>query len=201
MPVFFINIARLRDHLILTSTLDSEPSIAGLKAEARKFWKSISRTSQPRLTYRLLRSNLHICVSNFVFAFCACDCDFDPQLSYQMLDQAIAAFNNEYSDSLEAVEQEYSFIDFHTILDALRIRFLDLAQVQSTTGRGQEQPNIKIALINGDHPVDVEQFSENLRADSTVYEETGDCWQPCAKPAGLLVLVMLAMLLMTGFLG
>jgi hypothetical protein len=46
-----------------------------------------------------------------------------------MLEQPSFVFSSEYSDPLEAVDQEYTFINLHTIRDATRIPFLDLAQL------------------------------------------------------------------------
>jgi hypothetical protein len=178
MPVLFVSIARLRDHLILTSTLDEEQSLASIKAEAKKFYRTLSRSSQPRMTSRMGSATLHICVSNPVFAFCATDNDFDPQLAYQMLDQAIAAFNNGYADAVESVEQEHVFIDFYSTLDAIRARFLrqvadvQLGRVRRELSGVQESmvSNVKTALIREEKLSEVGELSESLGRGAKAFQ-------------------------------
>jgi hypothetical protein len=205
MPISFVSIARLRDHLILTSTLDEEQSLASIKAEAKKFYRTLSRSSQPRITYRLSSATLHICVSNPIFAFCASDNDFDPQLAYQMLDQAIAAFNSEYAGAIESVEQEHVFIDFYSTLDAIRARFVrqvadvQLSRVRRELSGVQESmaSNIKTALIREEKLTEVGDLSESLGSKATAFEKDATnlnrlhFWRTYGRPAVVLSIVSL----------
>jgi hypothetical protein len=196
MRISFVTIARLRDHLTLASTVDDEQSVAPVKAEARKFHQAITRNSQPRITHRLLRSNLHICVSNFVFAFCASDCDFDPQAAYQMLEQSIMAFNREYSDSLDAVEQEYAFADFHSMLDSLRLTYKTMVALANLrhAAAPAPTPTIKIALLQNERPVETGFFSANLGIGNCEESKSDFCGRVC-RPLTIICVVAILIVL------
>jgi hypothetical protein len=214
MPIFFVSIARLRDHLILTSTLDEEQTLSSMKAEAKKFYRTLSKSSQPRITYRLGTSTLHICVSNPIFAFCVSDSDFDPQMAYALLDQAIAAFNNEYADSVESVEQEHALLDFCSTLDALRAKYArqiadsQLKHVRRELSGVQDSManNIKTALIRQEKLNEVGDMSESLGRHAAVFEKDATnlnrfhFWRTYGRPAVVVSIVSLVYFLVSMFL-
>jgi hypothetical protein len=197
MPIHFVSVARLRDHLIMTSTLDEESSVSALKAEAKKYCSGLTSTSQPRVTFRLLNGNLFVSVKNPIFAFCVTDMQFDPQLAFQLLDNVIAAFNTEYGGSVDSVEKEYVFIDFHSTLDAIRGKCIhrvadsQLGEVRRELSDVKQTmvDNVKSAVIRKEHLDEVGDLSENLTRNARVFQTDATnlnqmyYWRTYGRPA------------------
>jgi hypothetical protein len=214
MPVYFICVGRLRDHLILTSTVDDESSISSLKNEAKSTYMQLSVNSQPRLTYSLLTTRLHICVSNPIFAFCVADREFEPQLAYAMLERVLHAFNNEYGEAVEAVEREYVFLDFHTTLDSIRFEYhkkvtdsnLGKVERELNTVKSEMAANIKAALIRQEKLGQVEDLSEQLGHSAGVFaKESRDLnrlhfWRTYGRPAVVVGIVSIVYFLVGFFI-
>jgi hypothetical protein len=214
MPVLFVAVARLRDRLVLTSTLDEDQGLAPIKAEAKAFCQTISSTSQPRITRRLLTSNLHVCVASPVFAYCATDCEFDPQSAYQLLDQSIQAFTREYGEAIDAVEQEHVFIDFYATLDQIRAKFAhqvadsQLGRVRRELSGVQESMagNIRTALIRQEKLDEVGEMSEGLSRKASAFQKDATdlnrlyLWRTYGRPAVVVSLVSLVYLFVSLFL-
>jgi hypothetical protein len=100
-------------------------------------------------------------------------------MAYALLDQAIAAFNNEYADSIESVEQEHVFLEFCAIVDALRARCAQpiadsqLGQVRRELSgvHGSMANNIRAALIRQEKLNEVADMSKNLGRQASVFEK------------------------------
>lgn len=205
MPILFIEVSRLRDHLVLTSTLDDGQNITAVRAEARRFLQQITETSQARLSYPLLTTHLHVCVSRPIFATCVTDNEFEPQAAYRMLEEVLTAFKNEYGDSVESVEKEYVFIDFHTVLDRVRGQYArevadaNLGRVRNALSNVQESmgANIRKAVERNEKLNEVSDMSEHLGNNAGLFAKQAKdlnrlyLWRTYGRPAVVVAIVAL----------
>jgi hypothetical protein len=205
MPISFIKVGRLPDHLLLTSTNDEDPSLPSLKLQCQPFINELNSRSHARATHVLQQSHLHICVSDSIFAFCVADKQLEPVHAYAMLERVLASFKNEYGEGVQAVEHEYACLEFHTTLEAIRSEYhkkladstIGKVELELNGVKSEMADNIKTALIRREKLNQVEGLSESLGQNAGIFAKQANdlnrlyYWRTYGRPAVVVGIVSL----------
>ncbi|EAX88998.1 Synaptobrevin family protein [Trichomonas vaginalis G3] len=209
MSVQFIHIRRLKDGLILASTTDDETSLQSIINEEEKLIKQISQRSAKTLSFPTSNGSIHICIDDQAYAVCSTSREFDTTMAYDLNDESLRNFMIDYKDSIDAVESKYAFMDFSTILDSIRSRYVktaangkvyklkkDLYEVESSMAN-----NLKSAIARDDKINEVGQMSENLSRNSGIFAKKSKdlnrlhFWRTYGRPAVIVSIVACVYLL------
>lgn len=178
MPIYFIQVVRRFDQLVLTSTMDDGAQVSKLKLEAKSFYSQMGDIQKsPRMSFRISDGVIYVRADSAFFSVCVADTAAAPITVFELLEKVNAEFANEYGEAVQAAEKEYVFMDFHTTLDGLRAQYMR-ASANASMGRLQNElenvqtamaDNIKKALVRDEMLKEVGDVSEELVKGSKMF--------------------------------
>lgn len=212
MSVYYINICRTKDHLVLAGTLDDISD--SMRTEAKRYSDQITANSQARISYPMLTARLHIVVSGSVFATCATSPEFEPQVAYRMLEKIASAFIYEYGEGVDSVERAYAYYDFQTIMENVRNEFkkqiadANLGKVTHALHNVQAQmsDNIRAAVARNETLNEVGDMSETLGRNAGLFASNAKnlnrqyYWRTYGRPAVVAAIVAIVYFLVSHFI-
>ena len=116
MPIFYAQISRLEDNLLLVSTQKENQKLQKVREYANEVCSEISAHPVPKFSSRKGNFIVDTVMIGSAIAACVTDSDFDIQSAYSFLESSLLDFLNYYGKSIHAVEQENMFSDFSTRL-------------------------------------------------------------------------------------
>jgi len=203
MSIYITNIARVSDHLILSSSTTSDNFSSNIKNEIEKVSKQISNQSSQHLSFPLPNGSIHASVVSPVFAICATSKEFNSDTAYDYLDKVIQEFMSEHGESVAAVERQHHFSDFYVTIDHLKTLYSkraanssmnniqkDLSQIEESMAN-----NLRSAIARDEIINEVGSLSENLGKNSGLFADKAKnlnrlhFWRTYGRPATIISIV------------
>lgn len=211
MTVYYVDVRRITDRMILTSTIDDESAIANYRNECDRVCKQITSKSLGQLSFQQVNGSIHVVVHSPIFTVCATSKDFPPDVAYELLNDIGIKFLEEYEDSITAVERPYAFPDFHTTIDSLRIRkqrdvtqkSMSALQSQLSQVEQSMSNNIRSAIARDSKLNEVGNMSQDLNHSSEIFvKKTKDLnrlhlWRTYGRPATIVGIVAIVYFLVS----
>ena len=213
MTIFFAQIRRSDDDLVLASTIDDEVSISSLKSEAERHVKRNKSVSQ-FCSFPCERGSLHVASSKPVYSLCYASSDVEPKVISEFLQRVNSLFLREYAESVSAAESSYAFSDFSHMFDTLREKTQkhydatslndlnrDLSQVEQSMNQ-----NIDRAIIRDSKLKDVSYMSDQMSRNSSMFADRSrklnqlHLWRTYGRPSTIVGIITSVYLFVVFFL-
>lgn len=178
MTIYFAQIRRFDDDLVLTSTIDDELSISSLKNEAEKHIKRNKVHSQ-FCSFPCERGSLHIASRKPIYSLCYASADVEPKAISEFLQRVNNLFLEEHEEFVPSAESTYAFSDFSLMFNTMRETTQkhydanslsdlnrDLSQVEQSMNR-----NIDRAIIRDSKLKDVSNMSDQMSRNSSMFAD------------------------------
>lgn len=203
--IYFAQITRLSDKLLLTTTMDDSPVSKNISPYVSEFLNSYSNKNRTVLSMPMQNQLFTLSVSPPVISVCITSPELKKE-AQDFLAEVTATFLNKYPlQSIENANKEYAFIDFHTEIDAIRSKYLrniqhnnmqllqqDLNSVHQTMAN-----NVKSALVTSEKLGDVERLSQDLSNSAGMFQKNSTdlnrmhLWRTYGRPTVIVLIVTL----------
>lgn len=199
----FVN--RQSDKLLLVTTVDNDANLNAIIQKAQGMIQQISPQSRPKESIPIGGYILHYNIFPPLISACITNNEIASNTAQDFLAEINSLFLGRYgNDKIQNARQEYSFMDFHVEIDAIRTRYMksiqmtniQLLQKDLNTVHQTMANNVRSAITTGEKLGNVERISSDLKNSAGMFSKNAadlnrlHFWRTYGRPTVIILIVI-----------